>query len=83
MRRSTRIVLVAYCLLLAYCCLWVPWHIAPGTDYIRVGYGWLWVGPTTHDFEGALAAPDLPLIGLRILALTAIAGAAYFVATQN
>jgi hypothetical protein len=49
MNRAQRIVLVAYCLSLAYCCVWIPWHVKAdirhGVQYVRVGYGWLWAGP--------------------------------------
>ena len=27
MTRPQRIVLIAYCLLLAYCCIWIPWRV--------------------------------------------------------
>lgn len=51
MTRGQRVVLIVYCLLVVYCCVWVPWHItvAPATagssNQRRVGYGWLWAGP--------------------------------------
>ncbi|MBZ5687725.1 MAG: hypothetical protein LAP86_22150 [Acidobacteriia bacterium] len=45
MERTTaqRIVLTLYCLLIAYCCLWVPWYIQTpsesyGGGYQRIGY---------------------------------------------
>ena len=49
----------------------------------RLGYGWLWAGP--KDAEGQTsqyARPDVPVIYLRALALTAI-GAAAVVATAS
>lgn len=105
MNRSQRIVTVLYCLIVAYCCLWVPWHIvtAPATDgpaQVRVGYGWLWAGPLppipdassysdiphgakvlrpTSDANGPLATPDTAVIFLRLLAVTAVAGAGFSV----
>ena len=50
MSRASRLVLVTYCLVFAYCSIWVPWCVN-GTTYSgrayhhRVGYGWLWSGP--------------------------------------
>lgn len=83
MSRTQRIVVIVYCLLLAYCCLWVPWRIADvqaNPQYLRIGYGWLWAGPTSDSRfldQGVVGAPDLPLIALRIVAATAISGAAF------
>jgi len=48
MNRAQRIVMLVYCLLLAYCCLWIPWHVKLGYKpeaYERAGYGWVWAGP--------------------------------------
>jgi hypothetical protein len=48
MTRAQRLVLIVYCLLLAYCCLWIPWRVPVGLLHIRyerVGYGWVWAGP--------------------------------------
>ena len=103
MNRSQRIVLTLYCVLVVYCCTWVPWHIS-GKKYpsVRVGYGWLWAGPLpaipdasnysdipqgykllrpTSDANGPLATPDYAIIALRLLAITAFAGAALAAAT--
>ena len=81
MNRTQRVVLVVYCVLLAYCCIWVPWHMQMHISQdvsmptsLRMGYGLLWAGPES-------ATPDLPIIGLRLLAVTAVAGAAFCVAT--
>jgi len=45
-------VLVVYCLLLTYCCLWIPWHVQHvsrySSNYVRSGYGWLWTGPKQY-----------------------------------
>jgi hypothetical protein len=46
--KSQRMIVVTYCLLLAYCCLWVPWHVKlryPQGASERAGYGWVWAGP--------------------------------------
>jgi hypothetical protein len=52
MNAPQRIVLIGYCILVTYCCLWVPWRVEynPVSEYARVrymreGYGWLWAGP--------------------------------------
>ena len=79
MNRSQRIVLVLYCLLVVYCCVWVPWHIRSPREW-RSGYGWLWAGPLSTEVfpgHGPYHTPDLPIIGLRLLASTALAGAAF------
>lgn len=105
MNRAQRIVLVAYCLMLAYCCLWIPWHVQRNSrfsnTYIRSGYGWLWTGPEAYchppgehsaslcnivDPPGRVqydltATPDLELLGLRLVAATAIASAAFILAS--
>src|SRR5450755_705303 len=92
MTKSHRIVLVSYCLLLAYCCVWIPWCI-PRHDSTceRVGYGWLWAGPAIKGdvFDQVFpdphpqwdrAIPDLELMALRILAASAVSGAAFLLA---
>jgi hypothetical protein len=78
MNKAQRIVLILYCLLLVYCCVWIPWRFGQPDDYLRVGYGWLWAGPVEAD--PLLAAPELPLIFLRIAAATALSAAAFLLA---
>lgn len=83
MNRAPRIVLVLYCLCVLYCCLWVPWFVEMGAvgrlpTHLRVGYGWLWVGPQASPYPAASTSPDLCLIVLRLVAATAIGGAAFF-----
>lgn len=91
MKRSQRIVLVFYCLLIAYCCVWIPWHVPnrAATTYERAGYGWLWAGPSPKgDIFDQIAAdpnmqravPDLELMGFRLLAVSAVSGAAFLFA---
>lgn len=75
MSRVQRLVLILYCLLIVYCCVWVPWHLAQGPDRVRVGYGWLWAGPSNTPIDSTLTTPNLPVIALRLLASTALAGA--------
>jgi hypothetical protein len=68
--------------LIVYCCLWVPWHSVPPDDIqVRTGYGWLSIGPPTKSkYYWETATPDLPIIGLQLLAATALASIG-FVAT--
>ena len=92
MNRPQRIVAVLYCLLIVYCCVWVPWHVilnpaAEPTSFnpfnglqLRIGYGWLWDGPENLGRIGKSSTPDLPIIGLRLLAVTALGGAAFWAA---
>jgi hypothetical protein len=84
---ARRTVLIVYSLLIVYCCPWVPWHVVQSPAYqheheIRVGYGWLWMGPSEGAFYDDNATPDLPIIGLRLLAATALAGIG-FAATRK
>ncbi len=51
MNRAQRLVLILYCLLLAYCCVWVPWHLVQGPNSVRSGYGWLWTGPKLYQAD--------------------------------
>jgi hypothetical protein len=82
MTRAQRIVLIVYFLLLAYCCEWVPWHLVEGEARVRDGYGWLWVGPS-NSADAYLTTPDWTIIALRIVAVTAIAGAAYLAVSMK
>jgi hypothetical protein len=71
MKPARRIVLVTYCVVLAYFCLRVPWHAKiQSLPVINVGYYWLWAGPE----EGAV---DLSIVALRLAAVTAIGAAAF------
>ena len=80
MNLPQRIVLVIYCLLLVYCCLWIPFHVQTyrqgvgSTGYYRMGYAWLWIGPDRY------ATPDGPLIVLRLVGATALSSAAFLLA---
>jgi hypothetical protein len=46
MNRGQRVVLILSSLLLTYCLIWIPWSIHSATMQRRLGYGWLWAGPT-------------------------------------
>lgn len=77
MDRAQRATIIIYCLLLIYCCTWVPWHVVQnqsleGAHQFRTGYGWLWIGPSLASTH---STPDWSIIGLRLLAVTALAGA--------
>jgi hypothetical protein len=95
MNRSQRIVAVLYCLLLAYCCTWIPWRVTyvsesqssvgsetsnpyQGEKIVRSRsvYSAVWDAPS--DGIRWIPAPAIDLIILRILAVTAISGAAFF-----
>jgi len=76
MNRTQRVILALYFLLVAYCCVWIPWHVRGEPDYsIRAGYGWAWVGPSER------ASPDVAVIVLRLMAVTAIGATAFTVAS--
>jgi hypothetical protein len=82
MSKPQRVVLIVYCVLLAYSCLWIPWRVPKGgythmpTAFERLGYGFAWVGPSTPNYLNLYATPDMPLIALRVFALSAVAAAA-------
>jgi hypothetical protein len=109
--RPRRIVLVLCSLLLAYCCVWIPWRSRCEMldwRYQRAGYGWVWTGPERYrslptlaplspdanhyaiesearQAEAVLelkqeAVPDFALIGLQLLAASAISAAALLLA---
>jgi hypothetical protein len=86
MSHTARGFLLIYCLLLAGCVLWVPWHVQlRGTEYSRyagfenMGYGWLWRGPAVPPGWYVLyAAPDVTRISLRVFAVTSVCAAFYF-----
>src|SRR5580698_1679605 len=52
MTKPQRAIISVYCLVLAYCCLWIPWHVQHtsrfSSNYVRSGYGWLWTGPKQY-----------------------------------
>ncbi len=66
MTRSQRIVAVLYCLLVVYCCVWVPWvFLQPwpsGQPFkVQQGYDWIWsVGcekPTAANAPAGFTEP--------------------------
>jgi TRAP-type C4-dicarboxylate transport system permease small subunit len=79
MNRTRRVVLVVYCLLILYCCIWVPSNafevVNPnGTSASRsLGYDWLWKAETPE-------VPAIRLVALRIVAVSALAGAVFVAA---
>jgi hypothetical protein len=107
MTRTKQVVLSVYCLTLVYCFLWIPWCISNRhVTCERVGYGWLWAGPTSgkqeskinwHEYANSIpdpprgftidreptwenARPDLELMDMRLLAASAVFGAAFLLA---
>lgn len=82
MKKFQRVVLVLYCLFVAYCCVWVPWRVLfSAGDQYRAGYGLLWVGPAGDQIDPFATRPDFPIIALRVIAVTFIAGAAFLFVT--
>lgn len=88
MSKTQRIILALYCLLVVYCCIWIPWHVRLSAsieawyagNFKQVGYGWLWAGPEGSGGYSLYATPDVISIGLRLLASSALAGAAFLIA---
>jgi hypothetical protein len=79
MNRTQRIILVAYFLAIAYCCLWIPLHeyqvLNPDStvESTSLVYGWLWSADSSQ-----VLAPGIIL--LRLTTSTTLAGAAYLAA---
>jgi hypothetical protein len=73
--RAQRIVAVLYCLLVVYCCVWVPWHYDIGElKGIKEGYALVWNGPPEDQ-----GVPDMAAISLRLLAATGLGAAAFLI----
>ncbi len=96
MNRAQRIVLILYCLLLAYCCAWIPWHVtyvtesqsSVGSETVnpyqgekitrsRTVYSFIWNAPSDQR-NFWIPTPAIDLILLRIVAVTAVCAAAFF-----
>jgi hypothetical protein len=79
MTRAQRIVATLYCLLVVYCCVWIPHHVySPELGDVHLGYDWLWAGP-----ENSLGQPEMAAIALRLVAATALATAAFLLAKKS
>jgi len=75
--RSQRIILVLYGLLVAYCCIWVPWVAnLEGIKDVHQGYGWIWSPPT------GTGVPSLVAIVTRIGVATGLSAAAFVAARR-
>jgi hypothetical protein len=80
MTRLQRIILVAYCLALIYCCVWIPWRSTAvlGTRrYSQMAYSFLWAAPNYGYGSAYVVIPEVHLVVLRILAVSAVAAAAF------
>jgi len=87
---AQRVILILYCAVLVYCCLWIPWQsplLTQGVQgVLRQGYGWLWIGPANphsaypSEFAARLAVPDVSVIILRLASVSALAAAAFLIA---
>jgi hypothetical protein len=97
MTRAQRIVLIVYCLLLAYCCTWIPWRVtfvletqsSVGSETSnpyqgekiassRSVYSFVWNAPSDESNLRWIPTPAIDLILLRIVAVTALCAAAFF-----
>lgn len=59
MNKAQRIVLIAYCLLVVYCCVWVPWMVREQQAKLQQGYDWVWaVGCEPPPSGTAALTPD-------------------------
>jgi hypothetical protein len=79
--RPQQIVVLIYCLLLAYCCVWIPWRLTFGIGERKstdVAYSLVWAAPNFGYAPGYSAVPDMRLVLLRIIAVTATAAAVFF-----
>jgi hypothetical protein len=78
MNLAQRIVVAIYCLLLAYCCVWIPWRTTTASRerrVVEVVYSIVWAAPTCDcKFDNGVS-PEMHLILLRVVAITAITGA--------
>jgi hypothetical protein len=73
MNRAQRVVLILYCLAVAYCCVWVPWHYSmESMKDLAEGYGLIWNGPPQ-----GFGTPNLAAIASRVFAATALGVAAF------
>ena len=64
MTYAQRVVAIFYCLLVVYCCAWVPWVLKAAQG--RLGYDWIWSGVILFG------EPDIPAVALRLIAATAL-----------
>jgi hypothetical protein len=79
MTRTQRIVAVLYCLLVAYCGVWVPWHwsVTGRMEDIKEGYALIWDGP-----PAGRGVPDVAAVAACVLAATGICTAAFLLARK-
>lgn len=80
MNLAQRIVVAIYCLLLAYCCVWIFWHVTFGVGqrkFTDVVYSLVWAAPSVGYDPGYAAAPEIGLVFLKVVALTAVSGAGW------
>lgn len=88
MNRIQRIILIFYCIVLAFVCLYVPWKIEFREQGAYLGYHLIWSRPFMHKVKaidksisfGAIAFVDYQVVVLEILAITAIGGMTFTLA---
>ncbi len=78
MNRAQRVILAIYCILLAYCCIWIPWRVTFGSGQMtEVIYSLVWAAPKVGYERGFKAVPEMNLILLRIVGLTVISAVVF------
>jgi hypothetical protein len=78
MNKAQRIILVIYFILLAYCCIWIPWRVMVGASprqFTHVVYCLIWAVPNIGYVPGFNAVLEKNVILLRIVALTGTSAA--------
>ena len=81
MNRAQRILGVVYLLGIAYCCVWITWRVQVNEVIWQVAYGWVW-SPPSRTIASRIpwdVTPSISLIGLRLVAITALCLVAYVV----
>ena len=79
MNRAQRIIVIIYCIAIAFACFYVPWKEevslgAAGRRFIKLGYYPVWSTPQHY------AVVDYGRFALEILAITALGGMAFTLA---
>jgi hypothetical protein len=78
-----RVVLIIHSLSVAYCCVWIPWRSTTALQQhveITIIYSFIWRAPGCDCQYDNGIEPALVQIFLRIVAVTAVATAAFLVA---
>jgi hypothetical protein len=79
--KAQKIILAVSCFLLAYCCVWIPWRVTTSLsqrNVIEITYSFVWRAPSCGCISDNGIDPDMKLIFLRIVAVSAVCGAGFF-----